>query len=212
MAASVTFEFGGWSALAPEISQTEGDLTVTAKGKSLIGGRLNGNTLTSGLVWDAYLARYSGGLGVTTHWGDDHQVDGSEWFGDELVEFSFGKAVSLISVNFDLVGRSDDFRWGYDVNRNGSFGLGDWLSEELDIPGSTTFAQFGAIASSTFAIGAFGGDDEWKIRSMTVQYEDTPELAPVPLPAPALLLAGALGGFGLLARRRAKQGVPEARL
>ena len=211
-AASVTFDFsnshGNPYPLPNSFSTTEGGLSVTASAKSIQFGRLTGNTLTGGIIRDAQIGRYAGGIGVTSGYFDNHQVDGSDSvLGlDEYVEFSFGQEITLHSVNFDLVGCDDDFRWGYDSNGNGSYGIGDFLSGEIDIPNSTIFANFGGVESSVFTLGAFGGNDEWKIRSMTVNYEPVPvdpDLpSPVPLPAPILLLAGGLGGLGAFARRR----------
>ena len=38
--------------------------------RHLIGGKLDGNTVTTGYFLDAYIAEYSGGLGVTSGWFD----------------------------------------------------------------------------------------------------------------------------------------------
>ena len=192
MAAVVTFDFTGNGGTSSSVSETEGDLTVTARGKTIWDSVFFGRKMD-----DARLGRYSGGLGVMSSLDGSHQVDGGI-FQDELIEFSFDSSVQLRAVNFSLVDRNDGFRWGYDSDNDGSFGLDDWLSGGHDIPGKKIFVDFGDISSSVFVIGAFGWNDQWKLESMTVEYDP----AVVPLPATALLLGAALGGFGMVARRK----------
>jgi hypothetical protein len=146
------------------------DLSVTVSGKTLSGGTASGTTITGGTVGDAKIGRYSGGAGIVTSSSDDHQVDGSGSGADEFVQFAFSAPIILTSARFSFVESDDDFRWLWDANGNGSLGIGDFISSETDIPGSSIFANFGGVESALFGIGAFGGNDEWKLKSVTFDY------------------------------------------
>lgn len=193
-------------ALLPyEFSVSNGGLDLTVSGHSLRNGSINGsNTLVGGQVRGEKIGRYYGGVGVSTSRDDDHQVDGRDRPGgnnrevDEFVQFAFNQPIKILGVDFSFVGGNDDFRWLIDTNNNGSLGIGDFLSPETDIPNSTIFSLFGGATTNVFGIGAFRTNDEWKLKSIKVDYE----VAPVPLPAALPLFVGALSLLGFLGWRR----------
>ena len=209
-ALTTTFNLTGNDSTNPlflpyDFTVSNGGLDLTVSGHSLRSGRINGsNILTGGTVRDEKIGRYYGGVGVSTSNDDDHQVDGRDRDGgnnrevDEFVQFAFNQPIKILGVDFSFVGGNDDFRWLIDTNNNGSLGLGDYLSPETDIPNSTIFTLFGNSPTSVFGIGAFRSNDEWKLKSIKVDYE----VAPVPLPAALPLFVGALSLLGFLGWRR----------
>ncbi|PKP83963.1 MAG: hypothetical protein CVT80_10870 [Alphaproteobacteria bacterium HGW-Alphaproteobacteria-2] len=145
------------------------------------------------LASDPRIGRYDQGAGVVNSPTDnDHQVDGSGWA--DFILIDFGQDVTITSISFGLFGRDDDFRWMYDSNNDNMIGVGDFLSFLQD---DNPFSGFGGTTSNLFAIGAFDSDDEWKLKTVSIEYT-----APVPLPAGGLLLLSALGGVAALRRRR----------
>ena len=209
-ALTATFNLTGSDSTNPallpyDFSVSNGGLDLTVSGHSLRNGSINGsNILTGGTVRDEKIGRYFGGVGVSTSNDDDHQVDGRSSPGgnnrevDEFVQFAFNQPIKILGVDFSFVGGNDDFRWLIDTNNNGSLGIGDFLSPETDIPNSTIFNLFGNTTTNVFGIGAFRSNDEWKLKSIKVDYE----VAPVPLPAALPLFMGALSLLGFLGWRR----------
>lgn len=202
-AAIATFEFakspGDWPyyyALPSSLSFSEGDLSLTVYGRARAG-----NTLVDGRV-----GQYSHGLGVTNSPHDNsHQVDSSGY--EDFLEFVFSTPVLLREAEFSLVGSDDDFRYAWDSNLSGRINAGDSLGEEIDIPWDDTWGDdanedFGSSRYLAWAIGAFDDCDEWKLKSLTVEYT-----SPVPLPAGLPLLLGAFGAFGV-ARGCARRSEP----
>ncbi|CTQ61737.1 MAG: VPLPA-CTERM sorting domain-containing protein [Roseibium album] len=164
------------------ISNTSGGYTI--------GGPSN----TLNQASDIRIGRYYGGAGVVTRPGEEHWVDGSGWDNFVTASFSYmGEAVdvAMTSVSFSFFGGNDDFRWGYDLSGDGSYGTGDFLSYKND---ANPFSGFGGVESGLFMIGAFDSNDEWKLKSITVDYTPT---TPVPLPAGGLLLMGGLGALAI---------------
>lgn len=171
LAATATFDFStspgdslAFEDLPASLGVSDNGLSATVYGMSFEDGIVSDATLRSGRI-----GRYSGGLGVVNSPGDnDHQVDSRGW--GDFVELVFPFPVVLSSVDFDLVGRNDDFRWLYDSNNDGRIDGSDAPSGEIDIPGGTVFSGFGGVGSRAFGIAALDSRDEWKLRSATVEY------------------------------------------
>lgn len=205
MAATATFDLSlspgqstNHAALPSSFDLTEGGLTATFSAGSFTAytAPITGTNRTftaATFAPDPRIGRYESGAGVVNAFTDnDHQVDGSGYA--DFILIDFGQAVTITSISFGLFGFNDDFRWMYDSNNDGSIGVGDFLSFLQD---DNPFSNFGGVTSGLFAIGAFDSDDEWKLRTVSIEYT-----APVPLPAGGLLLLTALGGVAALRRRR----------
>lgn len=173
------------------------NITFAPGGGYTVGGP--NNTLNP--ANDIRIGRYNGGAGVTTRPGDDHQVDGNGW--DNFITASFssnGQAVDVAasSVSFGLFGGNDNFRWGYDLSGDGTYGTGDFLSFNQS---SNPFSNFGGVESGLFLFGAFDSNDEWKLKSVTVDY--TPSV--VPLPAALPLMGAGFAALGFVGWRRKRK-------
>lgn len=128
------------------------------------------------------------GIGVNSGWGDDTwTLDGLY---DEWLTFTFDKAVKLISVTFSRIDPHDT--WDIYVGKK-------LISDESN---SNPY-HFGGKVSTSFTVLADGhrcnyyyckSKDNFAIKSFSV--------APVPLPASALLLIGGLAGLGFMRRRQ----------
>ena len=211
-ASTVTFLLTGNDPLNPNLLPfsfmlSSGGLDLTVSGHSLGSGTAAGNTLTGGSFNNEKIGRYFGGVGIVTANDDDHQVDGRNSFGgstseiDEYIQFSFNQQVTILNADFSFVGYNDDFRWLVDTTMNGSIGIGDFISSETDIPGSTIFSSFNSTQASVFGIGAFRYYDEWKLKSVTIDYE----MSAVPLPAALPLFGTGLAVMGFIGWRRKRK-------
>lgn len=151
------------------------------------------------------LGQWSRGLGVQRNGSDQHFLDSRGT--DEAIALQFSQPVQIVSAMFSYWDRSDDFS----IARHASDGTVLQYAGNVDgtcVSGScngngSSYGMSGDLTgfgtSSLFSIGADGGGDEFKLKSLTVQ------LAPVPVPpAIALMLAG-LGGFALMRRRQMAQ-------
>ena len=217
-AATVTFDLNGndstnFNKLDSSFDITEGGLTATFDGKAFRSLDVNGEsvgqlgysengTITDADIRDGHIGRYYGGVGIVNSAGDgSHTVDGRGW--DDFVQISFGQDILVDSISFGFFDKSDRFRVIADKNNDDEIGVGDFLSNTVDIPGNGTFTDasltnfFGS--TNTFAIGAFGYHDSWKLQSITVSYT---EMAAVPLPASGLLLLAGFGGLAAMRRRQ----------
>ncbi len=148
-----------------------------------------------------------GGLGVTTGKGDSHQVDSHSV--DEVIKLSFNKKVTLERVYFSLVDWDDDFSFTMvDGGQAGAF------YQNVDIAGhgygyydfskewTGTMFGIGAADSTCYTWGRAYDCDNWdnfKLKGVKVSYED---ISPVPLPAAGWMLIAAIGGIGLMRRRK----------
>lgn len=169
------------------------------------------------------------GLGVCSAvwWScldNDHRVDGSG--SNDLAIFAFEKAMQVTSISFSyfdsvyvpakyelrnttcknfrngscrswnqeyvLVSDSETIRDMFDLFLGTDYALTDVVGETV------SFADLPSVLS--FAVGASGKYDAFKITGLTAEHIEPP--APVPLPAGGLLLLTAMGGIAALKRRR----------
>ncbi|MGB3554331.1 MAG: VPLPA-CTERM sorting domain-containing protein [Jannaschia sp.] len=194
------------SSLPAAFSLTDGDLTVEARARYFYGGvSYVGNTVASADPREAHIGRFQGGAGVFNGAGDNHTVDGNDYYND-FIQLSFDKAVTLDSIGFGYISTRadrrgpDDFRLMYDLDGDGTIGVGDYFSDELRT--SSNFTALPNVSSKVWGFAAFGKDDDWKLKSVAVSYVEP--VAPVPLPAAVwLMLAGLAGLFGVSRRKTA---------
>ena len=199
-AQAVTYNFTGANSGQAD-SYTYGDLTVGAGHYHTDTGAVHSQVTGDSL--DDQVTRTSAGLGVDSDISgggqdSDNQVDGS---GDnDVLVFSFGSAVQLISVTFSHFSGNDDFSYFFDGDGNGNLDF-DLIAGNLDTGGSTyTFG--GTYVGTLFGIGAIGSNDEYRVKSINV--------SAVPLPAALPLFGAALLGMGFLARRRKQKAALQA--
>jgi hypothetical protein len=201
-AGTVTFDFaaensGSW---ASSIAYSEGGIGLTVSAKTTDGQSAKVRTWAGA------------GLGVCNvneqrAWcpGGEHQIDS---YGlNEVVVLTFSRIVTMTQIAFNYVDTNDTF----DLVVGGATALDNaalpdsWMAV-VDPAGPHTEMIFGIGAGSTTVrqCSTWRGqtkcwdetlDSAFKLKSVTV--------AAVPLPATALLLAGALGLLALGSRRRA---------
>ncbi|MEL6466733.1 MAG: VPLPA-CTERM sorting domain-containing protein [Pseudomonadota bacterium] len=204
-------------------TETESGLTAEFSGNSFSSVTIDETTnlITSADVEKGEIHRWSSGAGVINSASDNsHTVDGSGW--KDYIEISFSQDVMITEVNFSYftaakVQKScswhwgwtcnnthvddDDFRWMYDASGDGALGAGDWISANEN---ANPFTSFGSVTTSVFGFGAFEWNDDWKLKSVSVKFDEVGDNQPqpVPLPAGGALLLGAIGGFAALRRRK----------
>lgn len=111
-------------------------------------------------------------------------------FGDinalQMLTFDFGQVVDFSSVDFGNVDRDDDF----DLFIDGSLVMNDRdaTSGAFDLTG---------LSGTSISFGADALFDDFNIQSLSAT-----AVAPVPLPAGALLLGTSLFGFGLYRKKQ----------
>ncbi|WP_299837902.1 VPLPA-CTERM sorting domain-containing protein [uncultured Jannaschia sp.] len=137
---------------------------------------------------------YDYGLGVKSYWGDNHEVDG--FLKNEAIVLSFSKAVRLDTLKFSYVDTNDHFGLftGDEKTYEGFARIGNGFFSNYDFQNDYT--------NTVFAIGAYQSDDDWKMKKITVSYDDTPTPSPVPLPAAAWMLIAGIGGLAAMGRRK----------
>lgn len=186
-AASVSFDFtGGWgqSSAAHQFSKDGLNLTV--------GGWKCGNP-----CYTVSAQRWSSGFGILSGRGDEHYIDGKD--GDEILTLAFGKAVTITSLAFSYADGNDDVS----VLRLANGTVVTDASGRLTLLGNGrgSFTVSNGIVGSIFGVAARGSNDEYKLRGVTVSYDDPPVPA-VPLPAAGWMLMAAIGGLAAARRRR----------
>ena len=162
------------------------DLTISA-GSFQAGG----NVVTGGGEKITFNGT-SAGIGENGIGVDNRSVDGSGLWKDVLI-FGFSRNVVLESIEFSF------FRHRGGLSNFQLFSGSDLaaLGSAIGIPAGGSYSFVGGLLGQFFGIGAPGGGDRFKIRSMTVS-----EVSPVPLPAALPLLGGALLVLGAAKRRR----------
>lgn len=146
---------------------------------------------------NAVISADTHGIGVyNTGTLDSTDVDGrnaSDW-----LTFTFDTAVRLVSISF---GHFDAYDYEFDW-RSWEWNVVDdddaWVNVRGDGEGYSGTDQsmyfFGDVVARGFSVRAFDRNDDFTVASFTV--------APIPLPASALLLIGGLAGFGAMRRRQ----------
>jgi hypothetical protein len=191
-AASVTFDFsGGNSPLDGADGNTHpfsaGGITVTASAWS----RQSNGTDTA-----SFLGHYISGLGVTNPLDDGngrnntHTVDNDG--ADDFVSFSFSVPVRPLSVVLQVYdGNQADISYNFD-----SFAAALSNQDASSPPNPLTITFSNQQFTSLFNLFAQVGesDDDFKIKSLTVE--------PVPVPAALPLFATALAALGAARWRR----------
>ena len=210
-AASVTFDLqgsgGSYSSLPSSVSLTDAatGLTMTADAKAFRQLHRSGSTiLASSDIVDAKLGQYAGGAGVYNSAADSsHTVDGYGW--KDFIELSFDQDVSISSLTFGYFDHYDGFSVLTDVNGDGQIGAGDTIGARMDIPNSgSVFGSVDLLAGDVLGVGAFWKIDSWKLKSVTVNFEDNTNVQPpaVPLPAGGVLLLTGLAGLAVARGRK----------
>ncbi|MEP0961136.1 MAG: VPLPA-CTERM sorting domain-containing protein [Roseobacter sp.] len=134
------------------------------------------------------------GLGVNNFNPDGSgEIDGSG--SNDILVFQFSSAVRLTEIIFESVSNNDDFVF-YTPGQSPNAAQFDILNPiPFDIDGDEgLFAT--NFTGTTFGIGAFGDNDDFRVSKLTV--------AAVPLPAGLPLLMAGLGAFGFMSRRKKK--------
>ncbi|WP_299814972.1 VPLPA-CTERM sorting domain-containing protein [uncultured Jannaschia sp.] len=170
---------------------TYGDLSLT------VTGAIFGYDAKTGKAAFTPIATQSHdkGIGIQNSLLDNtHLVDGSGK--QEALVFTFNREVRLDNISFSYWDGNDHFALatGANVDFKGISGSGSSFYHTEGFSKDYT--------SDIFALGAFEKNDEYKVKKLTVSYDDTPPPSPVPLPAAAWMLVAGIGGLAAAARRK----------
>ena len=227
---SKTVTLGASTSTVDGVTTTTSGLTVTLMGMTAAGGistrtshgvRTINSFDTSGGGQDIYNASLnfsSSGAGVQNSregllglfFRDATSLDATGGNAD-FIEVMLSQAATLNNATFTELSYSSNNRtslssmlWAYDSNNSGSINSGDVISQAMRL-NTVSAGTFNNTASDAFLIGASGSNSSFLLKSLTLSY--TPvitytNVGAVPLPAGGLLMLGALGGLGLIRRRR----------
>ncbi len=208
-AAPVTIDFAvdrGWTSGTNNYTSDDGSVTVGVDGVRVDrdGAVINTEDFYTA-SWDSWSGNY-GGIGVynclNTRRGyctrDDHRIDGAG--PDEFALINFGNlVVEVISATFTYWDRRDTFAFGVydttDIPASASI-----YQENLDDGNSNPYTHFfddDQVVGSIIGFGADSWRDDFKLQSVTFEV-----ISAVPLPAGIILLLTAIGGLGVIQRRR----------
>lgn len=198
--AAVMFNLTGNGGLADSYTFTKSGITLKVT-PGTTDEALTTVTTPEGPDFRYQVGQYSGGLGVTTHAHDSHQVDGANRNDILIFDFTAPAAqTQLLSVRFTFNDGNDDFTFWFDDDKDGKLD-GDYIGK-VDIPnnGKYTFAE--TYAGFLFGIGAVDDYDNFKVKKIKVDVVAAPHPAPIPMALP--LLGSALVGLGVVGWRKSK--------
>lgn len=141
---------------------------------------------------------WSAGFGIRSGRGDSHQIDGAN--GDEILSLAFDRSVTITSLLFGYADSGDDVS----VLRVASGTVVQDAAGPLTLLGGGlgAFTVTNGTAGTFFGVAALGNDDAFKLRGVTVRYDEpTTALPPVPLPAAGWMLLAGIGGLAAARRR-----------
>lgn len=151
----------------------------------------------------AYLGRFTQGLGVTNNSGEqnEHYVDNYKGF--DFVRFDFSEQVKIEKITLSIWGGDGDMTLGYGDSNNGSIfkhsytrqNSGDLTINFGSTPADETWRIFASLLNNQD--GRTAKIDGFKIKSM--------EVSTVPLPAAVWLFGSALLGMAGIGYRRQTQ-------
>lgn len=151
---------------------------------------------------------YHGGLGICNPgtdrsagrpagcYKDEHTIDGKG--PNEYVILDFGHhKVDITSITFSYVDRNDDF--DIVVYNDGPWNKPTDTAFDRRLPNNksvVTSSNFDVESGSMFGIGAYGRNDDFKIKAIHF------DVHPIPLPATGIMLLAGLGGLAAMKRRK----------
>ena len=181
---SLTFMAGTLSVDVFGFRATDGTGTATP-----LPGTLSNDQVfqgSNGLVFDFE------GSPVDAGGGDSHEVDGRN--SNEWLIFNFSQSVSLDAINFDFADGNFQVLGGVSFGANSLDGSSIFSGP---VGGGFQITNFNPVLGpgTTFAIGATGRNDLFKLRTLTVT-------SAIPEPATWLMMILGFGIVGLARKRR----------